>query len=356
MARTVGPHFLEAEGASDASLFFQAFNRNKRSITLDLSKPGSRPVLERLVARSDAVASNLRGDVPAKLGLTYDRLAHANPKIVCAFLSAYGRDGSRAAWPGYDYLMQAEAGYFSLTGEAGTPPSRMGLSIVDLMTGLGQAFALVSAVLKARETGRGTDIDISLFDLACFNLSYLSAWYLNTGHVQGRVPRSGHPSLTPCQLYRTGDGWIFLMCNKEKFWPILCKAVGREEWAADPRFASFKTRLEHREVIEALLDEALSAKTTAEWLALFGGRVPAAPVLDVGQALENPFLAERQSVQDSSHPQAGPFRLLASPIRVPGAEPPSRPAPALGADTDLVLDEIGFGSDERARLRDAGIV
>ena len=260
MARTVGPHFLEAEGASDASLFFQAFNRNKRSITLDLSKPGSRPVLERLVARSDAVASNLRGDVPAKLGLTYDRLAHANPKIVCAFLSAYGRDGSRAAWPGYDYLMQAEAGYFSLTGEAGTPPSRMGLSIVDLMTGLGQAFALVSAVLKARETGRGTDIDISLFDLACFNLSYLSAWYLNTGHVQGRVPRSGHPSLTPCQLYRTGDGWIFLMCNKEKFWPILCKAVGREEWAADPRFASFKTRLAHREVIEALLDEALSAQ------------------------------------------------------------------------------------------------
>jgi crotonobetainyl-CoA:carnitine CoA-transferase CaiB-like acyl-CoA transferase len=356
MARTVGPHFLEAEGASDASLFFQAFNRNKRSITLDLSKPGSRPVLEKLVARSDAVASNLRGDVPAKLGLTYERLAHANPRIVCAFLSAYGRDGSRAAWPGYDYLMQAEAGYFSLTGEAGTPPSRMGLSVVDLMTGLGQAFALVSAVLKARETGRGTDIDISLFDLACFNLSYLSAWYLNTGHVQGRVPRSGHPSLTPCQLYRTGDGWIFLMCNKEKFWPVLCKAVGREEWAADPRFASFKTRLAHREVIEALLDEALSVKTTAEWLALFGGRVPAAPVLDVGQALENPFLAERQSVQDFSHPQAGPFRLLASPIRVPGVEPPSRPAPALGADTDMVLDEIGFGSDERARLRDAGIV
>jgi hypothetical protein len=112
--------------------------------------------------------------------------------------------------------MQAEAGYFSLTGEAGTPPARMGLSIVDMMTGLGQAFALVSAVMKARETGKGCDIDISLFDLACFNLSYLSAWYLNKGHVQERVPRSGHPSLVPCQLYRTADGWIYLMCNKEK--------------------------------------------------------------------------------------------------------------------------------------------
>ena len=162
--------FLGGGGASDASLFFQAFNRNKRSITLDLSKPGSRPVLERLVARSDAVASNLRGDVPAKLGLTYDRLAHVNPKIVCAFLSAYGRDGSRAAWPGYDYLMQAEAGYFSLTGEAGTPPSRMGLSIVDLMTGLGRPSRWSARCSRRARPGAGRDIDVSLFDLACFNL------------------------------------------------------------------------------------------------------------------------------------------------------------------------------------------
>lgn len=356
MARSVGPYFLDADGASNASLFFQAFNRNKKSITLDLSKPRAREVLDRLVARSDAVASNLRGDVPAKLGLTYEALAHANPKIVCAFLSAYGRQGSRASWPGYDYLMQAEAGYFALTGEAGTPPSRMGLSIVDLMTGLGQAFALVSAVLKARETGRGTDIDISLFDLACFNLSYLSAWYLNSGHAQGRVPRSGHPSLTPCQLYRTGDGWIFLMCNKEKFWPILCDAVGRPAWATDPRFENFKTRLAHRETIEVLLDEALSAKTTAEWLAVFGGRVPAAPVLDVAQALDNPFLAERAAIQSVHHPAAGTLRMLATPIRVPGAEPPARPAPELGADTDELLAEIGYGAHERETLRDAGIV
>jgi succinate--hydroxymethylglutarate CoA-transferase len=250
MARGVGPHFLDAGSSTSASLFFQAFNRNKKSITLDLSKPEAREVFHRLVARSDALACNLRGDVPAKLGLTFDALKAVNPKIVCAFLSAYGREGSRASWPGYDYLMQAEAGYFSLTGEAGTPPSRMGLSIVDMMTGLGQAFALVSAVLGARRTGVGTDIDISLFDLATFNLSYLSAWYLNTGHAQGRLARSAHPSLTPCQLYRTADGWIFLMCNKEKFWPILCDAIGRPEWAADPRFATFRARLAERDAIQ----------------------------------------------------------------------------------------------------------
>jgi succinate--hydroxymethylglutarate CoA-transferase len=357
MARGVGPHFLDLpEGSSDASLFFQAFNRNKKSITLDLSKPGARDVLHRLAAGADAVASNLRGDVPARLGLDYAALSAANPKIVCAFLSAYGREGSRAAWPGYDYLMQAETGYFSLTGEAGTPPSRMGLSIVDLMTGLGQAFALVSAVLKARETGKGTDIDISLFDLACFNLSYLSAWYLNAGHAQGREPRSGHPSLTPCQLYRTSDGWIFLMCNKEKFWPILCDTIGQPQWATDPRFADFKARLANRLLIQDMLDEALSTRTTAEWLGHFAGRVPASPVLDVAQALDNPFVAERGALQTLVHPEAGPFRLLATPIRTPGTRPPSRPAPKLGADTEAVLEQAGIDGRQRARLRDDGAI
>ena len=356
MARTVGPHFLDAENATNASLFFQAFNRNKRSITLDITQPEGRDVLERLVADADAIACNLRGDVPGRLGLTHETLAKANPKIVCAFLSAYGRTGSRATWPGYDYLMQAEAGYFSLTGEAGTPPSRMGLSIVDLMTGLGQAFALVSAVLKARETGKGCDIDISLFDLACFNLSYLSAWYLNAGHAQDRVARSGHPSLVPCQLYKTGDGWIFIMCNKEKFWPILCDAIDRPEWAGDPRFATFKDRLAHRDLIADMLDEVLSAKTTAQWLESFGGRVPAAPVNDLRQALDNPFLREREAIQDLEHPAAGAFRMLATPIRVEGSETRARPAPELGADTTDVLVDLGYGPDDIERLRSGGII
>ena len=356
MARTVGPHFLDAENATNASLFFQAFNRNKRSITLDITQPEGRDVLERLVADADAIACNLRGDVPGRLGLTHETLAKANPKIVCAFLSAYGRTGSRSTWPGYDYLMQAEAGYFSLTGEAGTPPSRMGLSIVDLMTGLGQAFALVSAVLKARETGKGCDIDISLFDLACFNLSYLSAWYLNAGHAQDRVARSGHPSLVPCQLYKTGDGWIFIMCNKEKFWPILCDAIDRPEWAGDPRFATFKDRLAHRDLIADMLDEVLSAKTTAQWLERFGGRVPAAPVNDLRQALDNPFLREREAIQDLEHPAAGAFRMLATPIRVEGSETRARPAPELGADTTDVLVDLGYGPDDIERLRSGGII
>jgi succinate--hydroxymethylglutarate CoA-transferase len=346
MARRVGPFFFGDGDRGDDSQFFHSFNRNKKSLTLDLKQPQARRILHALASRADAFFDNLRGDLPAKLGLTYDALAPANPKIVCAHLSAYGRDGSRAHWPGYDYLMQAEAGYLSLTGEPDGPPARMGLSIVDLMTGLFAAFALVSGVLAARETGRGRDLDVSLFDAALQNLAYLATWYLNAGHVQGREPRSGHPSLVPSQLYRTADGFIFIMCNKEKFWPILCERLGRPEWAEDPRFRSFKDRLANRETVNRLLDEALSARTTAEWLAHFAGRVPAAPVNDLKAALDNPFVAERGGIQ-----QYGPARMAAAPARDGAADPPREPAPALGADTEAVLRECGFSASEIAEFR-----
>jgi len=252
MARRVGPFFFGDGERTDDSQFFHSFNRNKKSVTLDLKKPQARRVLHALAARADAMFDNLRGDLPEKLGLTYAALAPANPKIVCAHLSAYGREGSRAHWPGYDYLMQAEAGYLSLTGEPDGPPSRMGLSIVDLMTGLFAAFALVSGVLAARDSGKGRDLDVSLFDTALQNLAYLATWYLNAGHVQGRESRSAHPSLVPSQLYRTTDGFIFIMCNKEKFWPALCERLGRKEWAADPRFRSFKDRLANRDEVNRM--------------------------------------------------------------------------------------------------------
>src|SRR5436190_5427439 len=183
MARHVGPFFFRDGDRSDDSQFFHSFNRNKKSITLDLKKPGARRVLHALAAKADALFDNLRGDLPEKLGLTYAALAPANPKIVCAHLSAYGREGSRAHWPGYDYLMQAEAGYLSLTGEPDGPPARFGLSIIDLMTGTTAAMALLAGIVEARASGRGRDVDVSLFDVALHNLAYVATWYLNGGHT-----------------------------------------------------------------------------------------------------------------------------------------------------------------------------
>jgi len=349
IGRAVGPYYF---GPGD-SHFFQAFNRNKRSLTLNLKHPEARGVFHELVRSADATLDNLRGDQPERLGVTYDALKDANPKIVCAHLSAYGREGPRKAWPGYDYLMQAEAGYLPLTGEPDGPPSRFGLSIVDQMTGLYAAFALVSGVVSARATGTGRDIDVSLFDAALQNLTYLAVWYLNAGINQPRSPRSSHPSLTPSQLYRTKDGFIFIMCNKEKFWPVLCDAIGRPEWRDREDYKDFKARLANRDRLTVELDAALSTRTTAEWIELFAGSVPAAPVHDVKAALDNAFVKDEGRVRAAGRAE-GAVHMLAPPVRCPGEDMPCEPAPALGADTDDILGRLGFATEELARLRAAG--
>jgi crotonobetainyl-CoA:carnitine CoA-transferase CaiB-like acyl-CoA transferase len=353
MGRAVGPLFF----APGDSYFHEAFNRNKRSLGLDLKHAKGQEIFRKLVEGSDAVFDNLRGDLPAKLGITYAQLANVNPRIVCVHLSAYGRSGSRAAWPGFDYLMQAEAGYLSLTGEPDGPPARFGLSMIDMMTGTTAAMALLAGLVEARSTGRGRDLDVSLFDVAMHNLGYVATWYLNAGVVTNREPRSSHPSLTPSQLYRTKDGWLFLMCNKEKFWPALAEALGKPEWAIDRDYATFAARLKNRERITAELDAVLMTATTEEWMSRLRGKVPIAPVYDVRQALDNPFVAEQQLVLDFEHAEHGNIRGVASPVRVDGGDTqPRRAAPRLGEDTDALLEELGYAPHAIGALREQAAV
>ena len=223
------------------------------------------------------------------------------------------------------------------------------------MAGAYLAFAIVSGVLSARETGEGRDIDVTLFDTALYNLNYLASWYLNTGHNQGRELRSAHPSLTPCQLFKTKDGWIYVMCNKEKFWGELCDKIGRTDLVSDARFRGYPDRLENRDLLTEIIDEALSEKTTDEWMSTFAGAVPAAPLNDVAQALENPFVTERGRIQELSQPGGQKFRLLATPVQLPGEIFPARPGPTLGGDTDAVMEELGYDADKRAQLRQNGV-
>ncbi|MGI9434515.1 MAG: CaiB/BaiF CoA transferase family protein [Geminicoccaceae bacterium] len=355
--RSLGPYFVGGEQTDSASgLFFQACNRNKKSITLDLLADRGKEVLQRLIASADATADNLRGDVPEKLGLTYGHLKGANPSIVCAHCSAYGREGPRKSWPGYDYLMQAEAGYFELCGEPEAAPARFGLSVVDYMAGQSMALGLVSAVMSAKATGLGRDVDVNLFDTALFNLNYLAAWALNSDYQPARSPRSAHPSIVPCQLYKTADGWIYLMCNKESFWQSLCDLIERTDLAEDQRFASFPGRLEHRDLLTDLLDEVLSSRTTAAWLDRFAGRIPAAPILSPRQALENPFLDGRDAVQSLSHQDGRQFDVLSSPIRTGDDRLRDHGAPLLGEHTEDVLESVGYGQGEIRDLKAAGVI
>lgn len=351
-ARAVGPHFLR-EGDS---LFFQTFNLNKRSLTLDLGRDEGQMVLRRLAARADAVVNNLRGDLPERLGLTYSALQSANPALVCAHLSAYGRDNSRARWPGYDYLMQAEAGFLALTGEPDAPPARFGLSMVDFMTGAMMAIGLVAAILDARSSGKGRDVDVDLLSTAIHQTSYPALWYLNAGDIIGRAPRSAHPSIAPSQLFRTADGWLFVMAQLPKFWTTLLQRIGRPELAADPRFCTPAQRLAHRDALTRELDACFSRHSTAHWLEQLTGHLPAAPVYSLDQALDNPFLAETGMVDSIEHPDRPELRVLASPIRLDGRRLANHRAPGLGEHTDAALMEAEFDDAAIAELRAKGII
>lgn len=334
-ARSVPPWTTEGD-----SLFFQSFNRGKKSMTLDLQHPEGRAVFLDLARVSHAVYNNLRGDLPPRLGLTYEALRAVNPAIVCCSLSGYGTTGPRAAEPGYDYLIQGHAGWMSITGEPDGPPGKCGVSVVDFAGGYASVLGLMVGLWDAQRTGVGRDVEVSLLDTAVSMLSYVATWTLNRDWEPRRVPDSGHQTLVPAQNFQTRDGWIVVFCAKEKFWENLADALDLPELRADPRFAAFPDRLHHREALLGILKPRFLELTTAEWLARLRGRVPCAPVNSVRQALEDEQVRGREMLIDVKHPVYGLLRQVASPIKTPGAIARADAAPALGQHTQAVLHDI----------------
>jgi crotonobetainyl-CoA:carnitine CoA-transferase CaiB-like acyl-CoA transferase len=334
-------------GAVDGnSLYFEAFNRGKRSLMLDLKSEEGQHILHRLVATADAVFNNLRGDLPDRLGLTHAALAEVNPAIVCVSLSAYGRTGERRAEPGYDALVQAEAGWASLTGEPDAPPARSGLPMADYAAGLVAACGLLAGVIEARRTGVGRDIDTSLFDTALAMLSYQATWWLSAGVETARLPDSAHPTIVPFQFFATADGSIAIACAKEKFFQEMAEAIDLPDLLDDERFATFAGRHRHRDVLLQQLSRRLREETTAFWLERLHGRVPCAPVKSLPEALDVEMLAERQMLAEFPHPVFGTVRGVGLPLHVAGFRPNYAAAPALGADVPALLGELEIGAKE----------
>lgn len=350
VARYVPPYAEDGD-----SLYFQSFNRGKRSITLDLRHPEGQRIFHDLVRVSHAVYNNVRGDQPEKLGLTYRALGGVNPAIVCCSLSGFGTSGPRAAEPGYDYLIQGYAGYMAITGEPDGPPGKCGVSIIDFAGGYASMLGLMVGLWDAQRTGVGRDVDVSLLDTAVSMLSYFATWTLNRDWEPARVEDSGHQTLVPSQNFRTRDGWVVVFCAKEKFWRSLVEALGLPHLATDPRFATFTDRLEHKRELLAILKPRFLARPTGEWLDVLRGRVPCAPVNSVRQALDDEQVRHREMILDVQHPVFGLIRQVASPIKTEGAVRQPAPAPRLGEHTDAVLrDLLHYPPDRIAALRAAG--
>ena len=336
----VGRHVPPYQEGED-SLFFEAFNRNKRSVSLNLNTVAGRTVFNDLVRVSDVVFSNLRGDVPAKIGITHADLRHLNPAIVCCSLSGFGMTGPRSAEPGYDYVLQGIAGWMDLTGEPSGPPTKSGLSLVDYSGGLVAAISMLAAVHAARRDGVGSDCDLSLFDTALSMLTYPAIWALNGDFVPTRTHNSAHPSLVPFQAFEASDGWIVIACPKEKFWKRLATTIGRPELGTAELYATFTARRENAGTLLPVLDAVFATRPALDWLTeLRAAGVPCGPVNTVSEALVDPQTDARGMIVETEHPRFGIVRQVRSAVRVGDTTPEYRRAPLLNEDFDYVLRDV----------------
>jgi crotonobetainyl-CoA:carnitine CoA-transferase CaiB-like acyl-CoA transferase len=336
VSRYVPPH----QTGSD-SLFFEAFNRNKRTLDLDLLSEAGRAVFLDLVRQSDAVFSNLRGDIPKKLRITYDDLKSANPRIVCCSLSGFGMSGPRHKDPAYDYILQGIAGWMSVTGEPDGPPAKSGLSVVDFAGGYVAALALMIGIHAARRDGKGMDCDTSLFDVAIGMTNYLATWNLSAGDVPKRIGHSAHPSIFPFQNFQTADGWIVIACAKQKFWERFADAIGRGDLAQNPRYADFTSRRENRTELQATIAPLILAKKSADWLAILNeAGVPCGPVNTIPEALAEPHTSARDMIVEYDHPTLGRVRSIGTPVKVGAGVPEAHRGPLRNEHAETILRDL----------------
>ena len=336
---------------------FNAVNRGKRGIVVDLKQPAGRDAVRRLAAVSDVLVENYRPGVLEKFGLDYAELSRRYPRLVYASISGYGQTGPSAGKGGFDLVAQGVSGLMSVTGEAGRPPVKAGIPVTDLGAALFAVAGILSALLARTRTGRGQLVDTSLVDAGVA----LSVWEA-TQYFSGRgVPErlgSAHRMNAPYQAIRCADGYLTIGAANDRTFRRLCEALGHPEWADDPEYRDDTHRIRNREALAARIEAVLAARPRSHWLELLEARgVPCGPINDYAEVMADPHVRARELVVETDHPTLGRIPTLGTPIKLSETPlAPGRPAPRLGEHTDEILGDAGFGAEEIAALRRAGAV
>jgi CoA:oxalate CoA-transferase len=350
---------IRGQGAmrNHLSWYFAAFNRNKRSVRLDLRQQEGREVLARLIQGADVLVENFRPGVLARLGFDDPRLRALRPSLVTCSINGFGSGGPYRDRPAFDFIAQAMSGFMSVNGRPDDPPMRSGVPISDLISGLYAALSVTASVLRARATGQGQRAEVSLTNALVSMLAYIASDYLATGSVP---PRSGndHPISAPYGLFATRDGEIAIAPPGDEFFSRLADALGDPDLKQDPLYATSAARVANRARINAIVGGKLAAQTTAHWVGVLNAAgVPCGPVYGVADVFRDPQIAAQEMVLEVPHPGRGIVQMLGFPMKL--ADTPCRvlrPAPELGEHTEEVLAELGYTEAAQATLRAAGVV
>jgi crotonobetainyl-CoA:carnitine CoA-transferase CaiB-like acyl-CoA transferase len=337
---------------------FLTFNRNKKSVVINLKTDAGLKVFYDLVAKSDVVIDNFRPGVLERLKIDYATLAAINRRIIQCSVTGFGEAGEYKDFPAVDIIIQAISGYMAITGEPGRPPVRTGIPIADLAGGIFSCKAILAALFDRERSGQGRRIELSMFDGLLNLLTYMGTMWLTVGELP-RPPGSAHEYTVPWQAFAVKDGFVVVATRQDAFWKKLCQALGEPGLAGDPRFATNADRVANRDVLVPRLEAILATRTIDEWMALFtAADVPAAPVNNLDRAFAEPPVAERGMIVEYDHPDVGKVRLPGNPIKMSGMEGTiSRPAPRLGEHTDAVFAGLlGLTADRIAALRKGGAI
>jgi crotonobetainyl-CoA:carnitine CoA-transferase CaiB-like acyl-CoA transferase len=351
--RTWGPPFVNGESA-----YFLGVNRNKRSLTLNMASQPGQEILAQLVQRCDVLVENFKLGTLEKWGITNDWLEKNAPRAIRCSITGYGSNGPDAALPGYDFILQAESGLMSICGEQDGTPTKYGVAIVDVVTGLYASNVILAALAARERTGRGQHVEVCLYDSGIAMLINVASNYLVSGKDARRYG-NGHPSIVPYTTYPTADGMIAVAVGNDGQFARFAATVGCAEWARDDRFEKNPDRVVNREALDTLIAQALKGGRTAAWIEkLRAAGVPCGPINSVSEALNDPHTLARDMVRTVRHPAAGDLKMVGIPFRMNGTPATIRRAPPLlGQHTEEVLaGELGLSAERIARLRAEKVV